>query len=72
MGSLAFLLVAGLLILVGSMILWLRERKPSSMESGIEEFSREMKALAPERRTSADGPRRRRSARPGGRTAAEG
>jgi hypothetical protein len=70
-GSLAFLLVAGLLILVGSMVLWLRERKPSSMESGIEEFSREMKALAPERRAASGGPRRRRSARPGGRAIAE-
>lgn len=68
MGSLAFLLAAGLLILVGSLVLWLRERKPASMESGIDEFNREMRALAPEQRPSADGPPRRRSARPGGRS----
>lgn len=69
MDSLAFLLAAGMLIFIGSMVLWLRERKPATMESGIEEFSREMKALAPERGTSAEGPPRRRSARPGGRPA---
>lgn len=71
MASLAFLLVAGLLILVGSLILWLRERKPSS-EFGVEEFEREMRALAPDRRAPTDGPRRRRSAGPGGRLPSEG
>ena len=69
MSSLAFLLAAGLLILVGSVVLWLRERKPSSMDSGIQEFAREMRALAPGERVATEGrgPRRRRSIRPGGR-----
>jgi hypothetical protein len=69
--SLAFLLAAGVLILIGSLVLWLRERKPSS-EFGVEEFAREMRALAPDRGAPADGPRRRRSARPGGQPPPEG
>ena len=31
-------------------LIWLRNRKPTSMESGIKEFSRELRALAPEQR----------------------
>jgi hypothetical protein len=29
-------------------LIWLRNRKPTSMEAGIKEFSRELRALAPE------------------------
>jgi hypothetical protein len=43
-----YVLVAVGLSLVGSIILVLRARKPKSMESGIREFSREMRALAPD------------------------
>lgn len=32
-------------------LIWLRNRKPSSMEAGIQEFSRELRALAPDNRT---------------------
>ena len=31
-------------------LIWLRNRKPTSMEAGIKEFSRELRALAPEQR----------------------
>jgi hypothetical protein len=29
-------------------LIWLRNRKPTSMEAGIKEFSRELRALAPD------------------------
>jgi hypothetical protein len=47
MSSLIYLLVALLLSIAGSLILWLRHRKPHSLESGIDAFTRELKALAP-------------------------
>ncbi|TML37747.1 MAG: hypothetical protein E6G27_16735 [Actinobacteria bacterium] len=59
MGNLMYLLVAAGLSLVGSIILVLRARKPTSMEAGIQEFSRELRALAP------DGAGRRATDRPG-------
>jgi hypothetical protein len=31
-------------------LIWLRNRKPTSMEAGINEFSRELRALAPDTR----------------------
>ncbi len=37
-------------------LIWLRNRKPSSMEAGIKEFSRELRALAPENRSAAGRP----------------
>jgi hypothetical protein len=43
-----YVLVAAGLSLVGSIILVMRARKPRSMESGIREFSRELRALAPD------------------------
>jgi hypothetical protein len=49
--SLVYLLIAVLLSVIGTLILWYRHRRPRSMEEGIEEFSRELRALAPERRT---------------------
>lgn len=50
MSGLVFLLAALALSVVGSVVLWLRYRQPTSMEQGIDDFSREMQALAPERR----------------------
>jgi uncharacterized protein YxeA len=48
--NLIYLLLAVLLSIIGSLILWYRHRRPRSMEAGIDEFNRELKALAPERR----------------------
>jgi hypothetical protein len=45
--GLAFLLAALGLSVVGSLVLWLRQRQPTSFDQGIEDFSREMQALAP-------------------------
>ena len=55
MSNLAFVMGAVLLSIVGTLIILYRHRKPRSMESGIEEFSRELRALAPERRNGEGG-----------------
>jgi len=47
--GLVFLLIAFGVSLIGSLVLYLRHRDPSSMDHGITEFQREMRALAPER-----------------------
>lgn len=47
MGALAFLLIAVVISLIGSTVLYLRNRPPSSLEAGIDSFRREMQALAP-------------------------
>jgi hypothetical protein len=46
MGNAAFLLAAIGLSVVASLVLWLRSRKPTSTMSSVEEFQREMRALA--------------------------
>jgi hypothetical protein len=59
---LAALVLTNLLYLVGAVVVAslvsglyvLRHRKPKSVESGIESFSRELRALAPERRADLD------------------
>ena len=48
MSVLLYLLVAVLISLIGSMVLWLRARQPTSMDAGIEQFRRELQALAPD------------------------
>lgn len=52
MSNLLYPVVAIGLSLVGAVVLWLRSRKPKTLESGIEEFSRELRALAPDNRDS--------------------
>lgn len=47
MGAVAFLMIAVVISVVGSTVLYLRSRSPSSLESGIDNFRREMQALAP-------------------------
>jgi hypothetical protein len=56
MNAVAFLLIAVVISVVGSTVLYLRHRTPSSLESGIDNFRREMQALAP--RDGAEPPRR--------------
>jgi hypothetical protein len=53
MENLLYLLAAVVVSVVGGLVVFLRNRKPTSMEAGIDAFHRELKALAPERR--ADG-----------------
>jgi hypothetical protein len=60
--TLAALVLTNLLYLAGAVVVAslvsglyvLRHRKPKSVESGIESFSRELRALAPERRADVD------------------
>ena len=65
MSNLLYLLVAILLSIIGSLILWYRHRRPRSMESGIDEFNRELKALAPEKRAEQRERERERRERSG-------
>ena len=60
MSSLVYLGIAVVLSLVGCTVLWLRNRRPRSMEHSIREFTRELDALAPDGLTD-DGPRGPRS-----------
>jgi hypothetical protein len=52
----AFLMIAVVISVVGSLVLYLRSRTPSSLDSGIDNFRREMQALAP--RDEEPAPRR--------------
>ncbi|MDQ3145723.1 MAG: hypothetical protein M3R01_02110 [Actinomycetota bacterium] len=47
MSGVAFLLLAIGLSVLGSLLLWWRERTPSSTQHTIDAFSRDMEALAP-------------------------
>jgi hypothetical protein len=46
-GAAVFLLLALVISVVGSTVLYLRSRTPSSLDAGIDNFRREMQALAP-------------------------
>lgn len=48
MSNLVYLLLAVTISLVGSLVVWYRHRQPRSLEFGIDEFQRELEALAPE------------------------
>lgn len=59
---LLYLLIPALVVGAAASVLWLRNREPTSLESGVESFRREMQALSPEaapdhrRRTEPDVP----------------
>jgi hypothetical protein len=55
MSNLIYLVIAAGLSVLGSLVLWLRHRQPRSMEAGMQQFARGLRALAPE-----DAPRPRR------------
>jgi hypothetical protein len=44
-----FLSIALVVSVLGSLGLWLRHRNPTSLDHGISEFEREMRALSPRR-----------------------
>lgn len=48
MSNLAYLLLAVVFSLLGSLWVWYRHRQPRSLEYGIDEFQRELQALAPD------------------------
>ena len=47
MSNLLFLVIPVAGSVVGSLVLWARNRKPTSVEAGIDEFQRGLRALAP-------------------------
>lgn len=49
MTNLLYVGIAVAISAVAILVLWYRNRKPRSLESGIEEFQRELRALAPDR-----------------------
>lgn len=66
MSAIVFLLIAVVLCGVGGLVLWVQQREPNTLESGLDAFKREMDALAP----PADDPepklrRAKRPTRPG-------
>lgn len=50
MSNLAYLGVVLVVSVVGCGVLWLRNRKPRSMEAHMDEFARVLRAMAPETR----------------------
>ena len=48
MTNLVYLGIAVVLSALGCLILWLRHRKPRSMEAHMQRFARELEALAPD------------------------
>lgn len=48
MTVLAYLLVPVLVVAIAASITWARNRQPTSLQSGVESFRREMEALSPE------------------------
>ncbi len=61
MSNLLYLGIAILLSVVGGLVIWYRNRRPTSLTAGIEEFQRELRALTP------DGYKPRDRGGPGGR-----
>jgi len=58
MSALAFLAIAVVISAVGFAVLYLRGRQPTSLESGIDAFKREMQALSPEEEYQVPRPRK--------------
>lgn len=58
MSSLAYLAVAVLISLIGAAVLWYRHNRPRSLEEGIDDFARELRALSPDRHRDNRGDRR--------------
>ena len=61
MTNLLYVAVPVVLVLLVSLVMSVRGRRPSSVESGVEEFSRGLRALAPEDVGSRKGRRHRRA-----------
>lgn len=57
MSALLYLGVAILVSAVGIAVLWYRNRKPTSLESGINQFQQGLRALAPDDRDDPKGER---------------
>lgn len=47
MSAVVFLLIAVVVSLIGGLYLWYKHRSPTTLDSGIKAFQREMEALKP-------------------------
>jgi hypothetical protein len=56
MTVLLFLLLPALIVAAYALYQWARTRQPSSVESGVDAFRREMRALSPEARPATRRP----------------
>lgn len=63
MSGLAFLAIVLVVTLVGTAVVWLRNRKPTHFMSSVDDFQREMDALGRPPGTNGKGGRRSRQAR---------
>lgn len=61
MTVLLYILVPVLVVAIAASVTWARNRQPTSLQSGVESFRREMEALSPE----GDPRNRRREPAPG-------
>lgn len=43
-----YLLVPLVIVLLASFVMWARNRQPTSLQSGVDDFRREMQALSPD------------------------
>jgi hypothetical protein len=66
MANLLYLAAVVVVSVVISTILVVRNRKPTSMEAGIDAFNRELRALAPDKRGGLAPPRGRAASEPRG------
>lgn len=57
MGNLLFLLIAIVLSAVGILVVWARHRGPSGVYHGVDSFSEQMRAIAPDRPDQPGTPR---------------
>jgi hypothetical protein len=55
MSNLLYLGIAVVISVLGGLYVYVRNRKPTSLNAGIEEFQRELRALAPDKRRDTDG-----------------
>ncbi|MCB1017334.1 MAG: hypothetical protein KDB10_19770 [Acidimicrobiales bacterium] len=56
MGNLLFLLIAVVLSAIGILVVWARHRGPSGVYHGVDSFSEQMRAIAPDRPQQTGGP----------------
>ncbi|MCU0311041.1 MAG: hypothetical protein MUE36_08865 [Acidimicrobiales bacterium] len=61
MSNVAFLLIVVVITVLGSLVLWLRHRKPTTFMSSVDEFQEEMRALGRDPQEPGSG---RRTGRP--------
>lgn len=65
MTNLLYVVIPVVLVLLAFGAMAARGRRPRSLEAGVEEFSRELRALAPEYRSQGTGRRFHRGGRAG-------